>query len=305
MHLFRPLTVGNMRLPNRIALTSLPSGHVSADGLLNETLCNYYVERARQGAGLITFEPAYVVAPTTPTPHLGLYNQHCEASFRTCIQQLRQSMVGVLIALDQPLTAADYDTDGLHSLADAWVAAALRAAAVGADGIMLSCADGGLFDQLLSPLTNQRTDDYGGSSTARSRLLCDVIERVMARLGRRFIVGVRLEIGEFRPGSLSLQDARVVAKRLVGTGVRLLEISAEAGDDVLVARFPGWRVPLAAAIKAVVDVPVMVGGLLADAELADSVIADGSADLVALGESLRTEPRWPHYAYAVLSAREG
>jgi len=168
---------------------------------------------------------------------------------------------------------------------------------------MLSTADGGPFEQVISPLRNQRTDGYGGSLSGRLQLLSEVVEAIERWIGSQFIVGVRLNVEEFVPGGLRFQDARIIAKRLVSVGVKLLEISVDTAGGVLVARFPGWHVPLANGIKAVVDVPVMVGGLLDDPELADSVVRDGSADLVAIGERLRIEPDWPRQAWTILAQR--
>jgi 2,4-dienoyl-CoA reductase-like NADH-dependent reductase (Old Yellow Enzyme family) len=285
-------------------MTAMRSGHASADGFMNDELCAYYGERAKGGVGLVVLEPVHVTAPETARPHLGLYDDVLIPSFRQCVSILHQHDTRVLVMLDQVMPVADATADELRVLADTWVAAATRVHATGADGLMLSCADGGPFDQLISRTTNHRSDMYGGNNNGRTQLLLKVIEDITKRLGKRLIIGVRLNVGESQTGGLSLQDARVIAKRLAGAGVRLLEIGCETDSDTPLARFPGWCVPLAAAIKAVVDVPIMVGGLLADPELSDSVIADGSADLVALGESLRAEPRWPHYAQSVLFDQE-
>lgn len=300
MHLFHPLTIGNIRLSNRIVMTATSSGHASVDGFMHDELCAYYVERARGGVGLVVFEPVYVIAPDMPQPHVGLYDDVLVPSFRQCVHALHQHGAHVLVMLDQPLPVTNLAEDGLRAVADAWIAAAMRVYATGADGLMLSCADGGPFDQLISRAAQSHNDTHGNRNNSRTQLLLEVIEGITKRLGKRLIVSVRINVGESSTSGLSLQDARVIAKRLVGAGVRLLEVSCESGSDVPLARFPGWCVPLAAAVKAVVDVPVMVGGLLADPELADSVVADGSADLVALGESLRAEPRWPQYAHSVL-----
>lgn len=286
-------------------MTATSSGHASVDGFMHDDLCAYYVERARGGVGLVVFEPVYVIAPDTAQSHVGLYNDVLVPSFRQCVHALHHHGAHVLVMLDQPLSVTDLTEDSLRSVADAWIAAAMRVHATGADGLMLSCADGGPFDQLISRTAQSRNDTYGSRNSSRTQLLLEVIEGITKRLGKRLVISVRINVGESSTSGLSLQDARVIAKRLAGAGVRLLEVSCESGGDVPLARFPGWCVPLAAAIKAVVDVPVMVGGLLADPELADSVVADGSADLVALGESLRAEPRWPQYAHSILVEQSG
>ena len=207
----------------------------------------------------------------------------------------------VLVMLDQPLWTPQLTERELREIGEAFITAAWRVCACGADGIMLSTADGGPFEQLISPLRNQRADRYGGNVIGRLRLLREVVEGIERWMGSQFIVGVRLNAEEFTPGGLSLQDARMIATRLVSAGVKLLEISAETASETPIARFPGWRVPMAAGIKAVVDVPVLVGGLLDNADLADSAIRDGSADLVGIGERLRVEPDWPQAARAALS----
>jgi 2,4-dienoyl-CoA reductase-like NADH-dependent reductase (Old Yellow Enzyme family) len=303
MHLFRPLMLGRFQIPNRIAMTALTSGYASADGFVSAAFSSYYEERARGGAGLVVIEAACALAPAAGEPHVGLYADAYVPDLRQCVRASERHGAAVLVTIDQLLPTADASEADLIAIADAWFAAAWRAHAAGASGIMLSCADSGPFEQLLSPLTNKRTDAYGGSPNNRMRLLLEVVERVAHRMGERMVIGVRLNVGEYTPTGLTLQDARVIAKRLAGAGVGLLEIASEVRGDSQVARFPGWRVPLAQSIKAVVDVPVMVGGLLADAELADSVIRDGSVDLVALGESLRASPLWPQYARLALSER--
>ena len=190
----------------------------------------------------------------------------------------------VLVMLDQPLWTPQLAERELREIGEAFVMAAWRARACCADGIMLSTVDGGPFEQLISPLRNQRSDGYGGSVFARSQLLREVVEGIERWLGSQFIVGVRLNAEEFTPGGLSLQDARLLATRLASAGVRLLEIQAQTASDTPIAHFPGWCVPMAAGIRAVVDIPVMVGGLLDDPELADSVIRDGGADLISVGD---------------------
>ncbi len=301
MHLFSPLQVGRARLPNRIALTAVPSGFAGAGGFAGPAFGAYYAERARGGAGLIVLEAAWPLPPSdTGAPHLGLYADAHVTGLRECIGAIHRHGALAFQMIDQPAPAVAADDTGLDELGAAWVAAAWRAHAAGADGVMFSCADGGPFDQLLSPSTNRRTDQYGGDLGGRLLLLQEVVERVKGWIGGRLLVGVRLNVGELGSGSLPLQDARVAAKRLTAAGADLLEISAEGGGNTPIARFPGWRVPLAAEVRAVIDIPVMVGGLLADAELADSVIREGSADIVALGETLRAEPAWPQYARQML-----
>jgi 2,4-dienoyl-CoA reductase-like NADH-dependent reductase (Old Yellow Enzyme family) len=302
LNLFSPITLCHVRLPNRLVLNALPSGCAVPDGFVSKELAGYYFLRAQGGVGLVVIEPTCVLPPPdAATPHLGLYADAQVPDLYHCVDALHRAGAAALIMLDQPLWTVQLSMHELREIGEAFIAAAWRARASGADGIMLSTADGGPFEQLISPLRNRRADSYGGNVEGRLRLLSEVIEGIERWIGNRFIVGVRLNVEEFTPGGLNLQDARMIAKRLVSAGAKLLEISAETASETPIARFPGWLIPMASGIRAVVDVPVMVGGLLDEAALADSVIRDGSADLVAIGKRLRVEPDWPRAARAKLT----
>jgi 2,4-dienoyl-CoA reductase-like NADH-dependent reductase (Old Yellow Enzyme family) len=305
LKLFSPLILGHVRLPNRLVYNAQPSGCATPDGFASLDLRAYYLARARGGAGLVVLEPTYVLPPRDhATPHLGLYADTQVPDIYHCVGALHDAGAAVLVMLDQPLWTPQLTERELHEIGEAFITAAWRVRAAGADGIMLSTVDGGPFEQLISPLRNQRRDRYGGNVFGRSQLLREVVEGIDHWIGNRFIVGVRLNAEEFTPGGLNLQDARLLATRLVSAGVQLLEIQAYAASDMPIAHFPGWCVPMASGIKAVVDIPVMVGGLLDNAELADSVVRDGGADLISVGARMRMEPDWPHHAHAILARRE-
>jgi len=297
--------LGSVRLPNRLVYNAQPSGCATPDGFVGQDLATYYLARARSGTGLLVLESTYVLPPRDgATPHLGVYADAQVPDLRQCVSALHNAGAAVLVMLDQPLWTPQLAARELHEIGEAFITAAWRVRACGADGIMLSTVDGGPFEQLISPLRNRRSDGYGGSVFGRSQLLREVVEGIERWIGSQFIVGVRLNAEEFTPGGLSLQDGRLLATRLASAGVQLLEVQAQAASDTPIAHFPGWCVPMAAGIKSVVDIPVMVGGLLDDAELADSVIRDGSADLISVGARMRIEPDWPYRAQAILAQRE-
>ena len=300
-HLFSPLRLGHLRLSNRLALQALPSGAALPAGFVSGQVVAAYLRRAKSGVGLVVVEPTYVLPPHDHlAPHLGLYADAQVSGFHHCIQAIHSTGAAGLIMLDQPLWTAQLNSAEIAQIGEAFVVAAWRARAAGADGVMLSAADGGVFEQLLSPLRNHRHDDYGGDSSGRLQLLLNAVEGISRWIGPQFIIGVRLNVEEFASGGLTMQDSRMIATRLVSSGVNLIEVGAEMIGDIQVARFPGWCVPLAEAIKNIVDVPVMVGGQLDDSAFADSVIRDGRIDLVAIGERLLTDPDWPARAWSEL-----
>ncbi|KAB8140110.1 hypothetical protein F8S13_25010 [Chloroflexia bacterium SDU3-3] len=301
MHLFSPLSIGPTRLPNRIVFAGLPSGHASRDGSISPAFTAFYAARAAGGAGAVVLESAWPLAPSAQTiPHLGLYHDRQIADLGSCIERIHSAGSCALVQIDQPIVIASLSDEGLGQISKAWIAAAQRACSAGADGVLLSCVDGGPFQQLLSPLTNQRAGRFGGPLDRRMQLLQDTVERMHARFSARMVVGLRLLVEEFTPGGVTLQDARVIARRMSIAGARLVEVFAPTVGAVPMAYFPGWRTPLAAAIRAVVDVPVMVGDLNDDPEFANSVLADRCADLVCMGEVLRDDAAWPKRARAAL-----
>ncbi|MBC8162469.1 MAG: hypothetical protein H7Z42_14760 [Roseiflexaceae bacterium] len=300
MHLFSPLSIGPLRLPNRIVCSALASGHSTYEGGAAPALVNYYAARALGGAGSVVIEACWPLQPAVRAAHLGLYDDDFIPGLRVAIERIHHAGAYAIVLIDQPLDIAQMADAELEQISRAWIAAAQRASQAGADGIMLSCADGGPFHQLLSPLSNRRAGVFGGTLEHRTRLLLGTAERIHARFGGHMLLGLRLLADEFTPGGVSMQDARVVARRLTGAGVNLVEVFALAGGASPMALFPGWRTPLSSAIRAVVDVPVMVGDLNDDPVFANSVLVERSADLLALGEVLRADPIWPQRARATL-----
>jgi 2,4-dienoyl-CoA reductase-like NADH-dependent reductase (Old Yellow Enzyme family) len=302
--LFSPLTLGRLRLPNRIALGPVPSGCAAAGGFAGRELADFYARVAQGGAGLLVSEPLLALAPHAGAPHLGAYDDSFIPGLRQACEAAQAHGARVLLTVDAPTPAEPPRMAELRAMAEALVLAAWRAHAAGADGVMLTAAHDGLLHSLISPLRNQRYDAYGRGLEGRLRLALEVIEGVRSWLGRRSLLAFRMLADELAPGGMSLQDGRVLAKRLSAAGVQLIDVAPpSAGPQV--ARFPGWAIPLASSIKRIAEVPVAGSGLLGDPHLADSVIRDGSVDLVMLGGTLLENPGWPGQARSRLAAEGG
>jgi NADPH2 dehydrogenase len=302
--LLSPLTISGKELPNRIVMAPSASGFASTDGFVGTDLIDYYVRRAQGGVGLIISEPLLVVPPPAGEGrvHVGIYADAFVPGLRRLVLGSRAHGARIILYLEATTSPETLDTDGLIALRDSFVLAAWRAHCAGADGVLLSSADGGMIHALVSPTRNYRLDIYGGGVAGRMRLPLEVIEAVRAWMGSRLIVAFRLAAEEFLPGGMGLQDARVIAKRVTSAGVRLLDVTVAAGDSATLARFPGWAVPLANGIKRVTpEVPVIGFGVQGDPQLADSLIRDGSIDLVAIEHTLRYNPDWPLRAREALA----
>jgi 2,4-dienoyl-CoA reductase-like NADH-dependent reductase (Old Yellow Enzyme family) len=289
--LFSTIALGRVHLRNRIVYESLPADDLRTDGHATQGLCSFYAERAQQGTALVVTAPVRFTQPDDAAlPHLGLYSDTHTSSLGVCIQATHIAGAAVLVMLDERLPPAPTPVQLRHAT-HGLMRAASRAYEAGADGIMLSANNHGLLHYLCTP---PFTD-------GRFTQAVTIVEMHRKQLGRGFLLGMRLCVDETQPGGLSLHDTRVVARRLSSAGVGLIEIQVSHSTATPVAHFPGWCVPIAAALKAVVDVPIMVGGLLDDVLIADSVLQDGAADLICLGERLHTDPTWPARARATLA----
>lgn len=299
--LFSPMDFGREYLRNRIVRAPLPTGAASPGGFVSEELIAYYAARAAGGTSLIITEPISVI-PLDLSAMLALHDD----SFIPGLRRLRgevQTGGAVLAALlsSPPLPLARLQTEPLTPVREAFVAAVWRAYAAGCSAVILDGADGLLLHQLLSPYTNRRADSYGEGPSGRMQLALEIVEEVRRWLGSTVMLGYRLPADDLLPDGLSLQDSRVFAKRLVAAGVSFLDVTAGyPADESHVARFPGWQVPLASAIRSIAEVPVIANGQLDDPLLADSIIADGSADLIGIADALDDDPSWPRRAAEAL-----
>ncbi len=191
-----------------------------------------------------------------------------------------------------------------------FIEAAGRVKAAGADGVELHAAHGYLIQQFLSPYTNRRSDQYGGSLDNRMRFLLEVIEGVRRECGRDYPLIVRLTVDEFyreigRSGQgLELEEGVEIARRLEKAGVDAIDISSGNYETINwwlepMSFAPGWRKNLARAVKEAVDIPVIAANLIRSPEQAEAQLADGTQDFIALGRPLIADPAW------ITKAREG
>jgi 2,4-dienoyl-CoA reductase-like NADH-dependent reductase (Old Yellow Enzyme family) len=191
-------------------------------------------------------------------------------------------------------------TVGIAEVVAAFGAAAARARDAGFDAVEIHAAHGFLLSQFLSPLTNQRIDEFGGSVDNRRRMHLAVLHDVRRRVGPSFPVFVRLGAHDETPGGLELQDACTTAAVLADNGTALIDVSGGLQGSRGIGKPPGYFVPYAAAIKETVRVPVLVTGGISEPSHADSIIRVGHADLVGIGRAMLEDPHWARKALETL-----
>ena len=192
--------------------------------------------------------------------------------------------------------------DQIGEVVAAFGQAAVRARAAGFHAVEVHAAHGFLLSEFLSPLTNLRTDEYGGSEENRTRIHLDVLREIRRCVGARFPIFVRLGVDDDMPGGVDAATAVRVAERLSKNGADLIDVSGGLQGPKLAGKEIGYFVSHAEAIKARVKVPVIVTGGIKDAALADSIIREGRADLVGIGRGMLEDAEWARKAIQQVSA---
>jgi 2,4-dienoyl-CoA reductase (NADPH2) len=327
-HLFSPGTIGAVSLKNRIVQTPMGTGLIDL-GRVTEREVAFQEERARAGVGLLVTGGA-VVHPTSRFPARIIIEawdeDGIEALSRRCeaVHRHGARIFGQLIHLgrESPGGQTDYVPMGpsaiphqrdpgvphemseaeIHMVVDAFGRSAANSEAAGYDGVEIHAAHGYLVSQFLSPESNQRRDGYGGSLEGRLRLLVEIVDGIRTRCGNDFAVGARLSAEDYVPGGLTLDDTLEIAVTLqdaapvdylsITTGMRGYYVKDSTFDE-------GFALDMAQAVKAEVDVPVIVAGRIRHPELAERALAEGKTDFVGIGRAQLADPEW------VEKARDG
>jgi 2,4-dienoyl-CoA reductase-like NADH-dependent reductase (Old Yellow Enzyme family) len=340
--LFTPIQLGQLELPNRIVIA--PMCQYSAEqGNATDWHLIHLGQLALSGAGLLILEATAVSPEARISPaDLGLYSDENEQALARVLQAVRRHSgiaLGVQLAHagrkastrapwdgGAQLAAADggwhteapsalaygegerapvaLDDAGLQRVREDFAAAARRAARLGLEVIELHAAHGYLLHQFLSPLSNQRSDQYGGALENRLRFPLDVFDAVRAAFPADQPVGVRLSATDWVEGGWDLQQSVAFSRALEQRGAAYVHVSSGGlSPRQKIAVGPGYQIPFAQEIKRHVAIPVIAVGLVTEPEQAETILADGSADLVALARAMLYDPRWPWHAAARLGAQ--
>ena len=192
------------------------------------------------------------------------------------------------------------DRAGLDRVRDGFADAARRAAAAGFDVVEIHGAHGYLIDQFLSPLANKRNDEYGGSREGRMRFPLEVVEAVRAAWPAEKPLFIRISTSDNHPEGWQVEDSVAFAKELKARGVDLVHCSSGGFDGGAIKLAPLYQVPFARAVREGADIPTMAVGLITQPAEAESIIAHGDADMVALAREALDDPNWAvHARYAL------
>jgi 2,4-dienoyl-CoA reductase-like NADH-dependent reductase (Old Yellow Enzyme family) len=341
--LFTPLDIGGLSLANRIVIAPMCQ-YSAIDGCMTDWHLIHLGQLALSGAALLTIEATAVVPEGRISwADVGLWSDDNEAAMRVVLESVRRwSPMPIAIQLAHagrkastevpwgggaqiapedphgwqteapsalPFAASEHaptalDSAGLTRIRDAFVAAAKRAARLGIDAVQLHGAHGYLIHQFLSPLSNRRDDEYGGSLENRMRYPLELFDAVRAAFPADRPVTMRVSGSDWAEGGWDVEQTIAFAQALEARGCAAIHVSSGGltpAQQIPVG--PSYQVPLARAVKQAVGIPVIAVGLITDFEQAEAIVGTGDADLIALARTILYDPRWPWHAAAHLGAR--
>ncbi|UCF73598.1 MAG: FAD-dependent oxidoreductase [Deltaproteobacteria bacterium] len=327
-HLLGPLTVKGMELRNRLVMPPMATNFASEDGAVTKQSIGYYRERAKGGAALIIVEMSYVHLTGKAFPcMLGVYDDKFLPGLNELAEAIKSYGAGAALQIGHAGRQTRSEISGHRILAPSAIPsrgtaevpkemsageiveithafgnAALRAKNAGFDAVELHGTHGYLLNQFLSPYTNKRTDIYGGSFENRLRFPLEVIQEVRSKAGEDYPLIFRLCANEYIEGdeAITLDVAKRIAPRLVEAGIDILHITGGMGetrDHVIQPLYygHGYHVYLAEGIKRVVgSIPVITAGSITDPYMAEKILEDEKADLIAMGRGLIADPMFPN-----------
>ncbi|MBW8770105.1 MAG: NADH:flavin oxidoreductase/NADH oxidase [Gemmatimonadetes bacterium] len=342
-HLFTPLRIGDLELANRIVIAPMCQ-YSAVNGCMTDWHLIHLGHLALSGAALLTIEATAVVPEGRISyADVGLWSDETEGAIARTLESVRRwSDMPIAIQLahagrkasgevpwkgghqlapDAPngwqteapsavrFSADGYapvalDRAGLRRVRDAFAASAQRAARLELDAVQLHAAHGYLLHEFLSPLSNDRSDEYGGSLENRMRFPLEVFDAVRDAFPQERTVSVRVSGTDWAEGGWDIEQTVAFAQALEAHGCEVIHVSSGGltpAQQIPVG--PGYQVPLAREVKRATSMAVVAVGLITDATQAEAIVATGDADLIGLARAILYDPRWPWHAAAALGAR--
>lgn len=323
-NLLSPITINGMTLRNRTVMPPIGSNFATVSAEVSEEMIKYYELRAKGGTGLIIVENACVDFPmgTNGTKQCRIDDNQYVPGFYTLVERLHAYGAKVSVQLNhagasayaarlggvQPVSASNIPSktggaiprplnlEEMKDIAKKYGEAAARAQLAGFDAVEIHAGHSYLLNQFLSPLFNNRTDEFGGSAENRARFAGMVIDSVRAAVGPRFPISIRISADDMIKGGNTLEDSLELMEYMEEK-IDFLNISVAQNDNLYLQHdkmslAEGWRSYMAKVFKEKFNKPVITSGNIRSANVAEEIIAKGDADLLAMGRGLIAEPYW-------------
>lgn len=329
-NLFKTIQIKNTFIRNRIVMAAINNNYADPDGKVTQQLVDYFAERAKGGVGLIiTGATAIDASAKKRVGELCVHSNdfidglkelttavHSEgAKIFLQIMHVGQELVSNTTeafsgepvgpsAIPHPLNGKpchELSIEEIHELQQKFIQSAVIAEMSGFDGVEVHGAHGYLINQFTHPFNNRRLDEYGGGLEGRARFSLEIVKGIRERVGTDFLIGYRLNINEYFEQGLPLQiDESLNFAKKIGKFVDLINVATGSTRTpkstrkivIPMSKPQGCYAPLAAAVKGVVQVPVICVGRIIDPEIAESILERKDADMIAIGRGLIADPHW-------------
>ena len=324
--LFEPGRIGHLTLKNRFIMEPMGTRYADSRGHVTERYLAYIEERAKGGVALITNEASRMMKPPPWPPfNLAINDDACIPGLSQMAAAVKKHDVHIIIELAHlGIIGSEFDPglvpvapspfryhvsglmlremtkDEIAFVVQKHVEAALRAKKAGYDGVNIDVAHGTLLHMFLTPKRNKRADEYGGSLENRCRFTSEAISKVREAVGSDFCIILRMSGDDYLDGGITIEDAAEQAPLFVDAGADAIDVSAGVFHTSAHKFTPtllqneGIRVPLTAAIKKVVHVPVIACGKIQTPAFMEKILKEGKADFIGIGRPLLADPCLPH-----------
>ncbi|MFL0197207.1 NADH:flavin oxidoreductase [Clostridium sp. WILCCON 0269] len=320
-YLNKPLNTGKLLLKNRLIMPPIATAKSQIDGKISKDILDYYDEKSRGGyISLIIIEHSFISHQGKASNNqMSIAEEGMVEDLKKLAEVIHKNGCKTVMQINHAGSAAKEEITGMEPVGPSAVSnlfgsgavprelekdeikiiinqfkeAALRVKNAGFDGVEIHSAHGYLLNQFLSPITNKRTDEYGGNITGRVKIHKDIIKNIREAVGESFPIFMRLGACDYMDGGLTIEDSKIAAQQLEKAGVDILDISGGLCRYTIPGvNEEGYFTPLSRAIKEVVSIPVIVTGGVIHAKTADEILSRGEADLVGVGRAIYKDSAW-------------
>lgn len=327
--LLKPLELKKISLKNRLIMPPMATSKAEEDGSINQGILDYYDEKSEGGyISLFIIEHSFITKQGKADPgQVSLADDKVVDGLKKLVEVIHKNGSKAIMQINHAGSASDKEVTGhdpvgpsviahprlehipkkltkteIKTIVDEFKDAAIRVKKAGFDGVEIHSAHGYLLNQFFSPLTNQRTDEYGGDIYGRIKIHLEVIKAVREAVGEEFPVLIRLGACDYKDGGTTIEDGKIASKEFEKAGIDILDVSAGLfGFAVEGLNGQGFLSPLTEEIKKVVDIPVILTGGVTKALSASELVAKGKTDLVGVGRAIYKDSNWAKEAIESLS----
>jgi len=323
-YLLKALEEGKLKLNNRLIMPPMANGKSDQDGRVNGDILDYYKEKSQGGyISLIIIEHSFITQQgKAHGGQLSVANDSILDNLKVLADIIHQNGSKTVMQINHAGSAARTDVTGFEPVGPSAVVnsrtgkipkeltredikkiisefrdAAIRVKHAGFDGVEIHSAHGYLLNQFFSPLSNKRTDEYGGDVLSRIKINLEVIEAVRVAVGDDFPVLLRLGACDYAEGGTTIEDSKIAAVEFEKAGVDILDVTGGLGGyTVKGLDGQGYFAPLSEEIKKVVSIPVILTGGITEVQAAEKLLAEGKSDLIGVGRAILKDSKWAQKA---------